>query len=449
MNSVQAGTSFVLLPEVELESLKTTQRQILEALKNLQDNRNKTAPAGASYLTAVEFMRAVKICRSKFDQLAPTSKIKVIKRSASSMCRSRKWSAILLILLLDSASSSPHYFQVVKMYVMERQLSCAEARAIDLVSYLEELGFTPQKTKGKEYWYCSPLRKENIPSFKVDRAKNLWYDHGLGKGGTLIDFGILFHRCSVGEFLERLARESSSPFSFHPPVSIGEEQQEMPANKVEILSVEPLSDKRLLDYVLERKISLELAQAYFQQVHFQLGGKAYVALGFSNGSGGFELRNRYFKGSSSPKDFTLITGASNTQLINVFEGCFSFLSYLQFVQKSKEEMAKNTSLQGAKMASSFLVLNSLSLLEKSNLTMKQFLKRIVTAIGWAALILWSLLTILVLVFLVDRWNNPGVKSISNRDLLDYVIFFIWLLGFFLASRLIIWFTASGQKKHSR
>lgn len=81
--------------------------------------------------------------------------------------------------------------------------------------------------------------------------------------------------------------------------------------------------------------------------------------------------------------------------------------------------------------------------------MKQFLKRIVRAIGWAALILWLLLTLLVLVFLIDRWNNPGVKSISDRDLLDYVNFSIWLLGFFAASRLIIWFTVSGQKKHSR
>lgn len=71
------------------------------------------------------------------------------------------------------------------------------------------------------------------------------------------------------------------------------------------------------------------------------------------------------------------------------------------------------------------------------------------AIGWSAFIIWGLLTLIVIFFLIDRWNNPGMKSISDRDLLNYVNFSIWLLGFFAASRLIIWITASGQKKHSR
>jgi len=39
----------------------------------------------------------------------------------------------------------------------------------------------------------------------------------------------------------------------------------------------------------------------------------------------------------------------------------------------------------------------------------------------AALILglWALLTLIVLLFLYDRWANPGRKSISNVDLVHY------------------------------
>ncbi|RYZ26697.1 MAG: hypothetical protein EOO10_14855 [Chitinophagaceae bacterium] len=78
MNRVE-GTSFVLFPQGEIEQLKSMQLQILEAIKTLHPNGSKSN-AAPTYLTAVEFMRAVKICRSKFDQLSATSKIRVIKK---------------------------------------------------------------------------------------------------------------------------------------------------------------------------------------------------------------------------------------------------------------------------------------------------------------------------------------------------------------------------------
>lgn len=60
-----------------------------------------------------------------------------------------------------------------------KKLSCAEARQFDLVDYLASLGYQPQKVKGADYWYLSPLREERTPSFKVNRGKNIWYDHGV------------------------------------------------------------------------------------------------------------------------------------------------------------------------------------------------------------------------------------------------------------------------------
>jgi hypothetical protein len=54
--------------------------------------------------------------------------------------------------------------------------------------------------------------------------------------------------------------------------------------------------------------------------------KKYFAVGFENNSGGYKLRNKYFKGSSSPKDVTQIR-FSGAKGIAVFEGFFSFLSY--------------------------------------------------------------------------------------------------------------------------
>ena len=78
MNRVESVTSFVLFPESEIEHLKSTQLQILEAIKTLHANGKSSPPP--MYLTAVEFMRAVKICRTKFDQLSAAGKIRVIKK---------------------------------------------------------------------------------------------------------------------------------------------------------------------------------------------------------------------------------------------------------------------------------------------------------------------------------------------------------------------------------
>ncbi|HEU4606900.1 MAG TPA: CHC2 zinc finger domain-containing protein, partial [Chitinophagaceae bacterium] len=95
-------------------------------------------------------------------------------------------------------------------------ITCAQAKQIDLVDYLASLGYQPQKVRNGDYWYHSPLREEKTPSFKVNRKLNVWYDHGTGKGGDLVDFGTLYFNCNITDFLLRLAGQQVSPsLSFH------------------------------------------------------------------------------------------------------------------------------------------------------------------------------------------------------------------------------------------
>jgi DNA primase len=79
-----------------------------------------------------------------------------------------------------------------------------EIQQTDLVDYLEKLGYQPQKIRKNDYWYLSPLRDEKTPSFEVNRKLNVWYDFGTGQGGNVIDFGMLYHKCSVAELLKKL-----------------------------------------------------------------------------------------------------------------------------------------------------------------------------------------------------------------------------------------------------
>ena len=57
-------------------------------------------------------------------------------------------------------------------------------RQIPLADFLARLGYEPVRRSGNELWYCAPYRNERTPSFRVNVAKQLWYDFGLGKVAT-------------------------------------------------------------------------------------------------------------------------------------------------------------------------------------------------------------------------------------------------------------------------
>ena len=66
-------------------------------------------------------------------------------------------------------------------------MNTIEAKRIRIVDYLRLLGHEPVKVRGGQYWYLSPLRKEDTPSFKVNDRLNEWYDFGLSEGGSIIE----------------------------------------------------------------------------------------------------------------------------------------------------------------------------------------------------------------------------------------------------------------------
>ncbi len=251
----------------------------------------------------------------------------------------------------------------------QHQLTCREVNQIDMVDYLSKQGYAPQKIRGNDYWYQSPFREEKTASFKVNRKLNVWFDHGSGNGGTLVDFGILYYKCSVKELLQKMMAEKDMILSFHPHhFSLAGEKKELPEQsaKIKILSVSIITDIGLLNYLKNREISLPIAHQFCQQICFELYNKKHLAIGFKNNSGGYELRNAYFKGSSTPKQPTLISQNHPDSLL-VFEGFFSFLSF-QTLQQSNQEI-KNKLLQ---KQDDFLILNSLSFFEKSKEVMEKY-----------------------------------------------------------------------------
>jgi hypothetical protein len=231
-----------------------------------------------------------------------------------------------------------------------KKLTFTEAKQIPITDYLSSLGFEPAYTRGNDSWYHSPLREERTPSFKVNTRLNVWFDHGSGEGGTIIDLGAKLHHCSLSEFLEKLSNENLHALSLHrePPKIHTIE------NKLEVLSVTELKNPDLIHYLTTRSIDLETARSYCKEVEFRIGERVYSAIGFPNQRGAYELRNHWFKGSSSPKDFSFID--NNEKKVALLEGFIDFLSIVKIdTQEVKELVAK----------SDFLILNSLRLLNRT------------------------------------------------------------------------------------
>jgi len=242
-------------------------------------------------------------------------------------------------------------------------LSCRQARQIDMVDYLAQLGYHPLKIHGADHWYLSPLRQEKTPSFKVNQRLNIWFDHGEGRGGDLIDFGTQFHQCTIPELLTRLSQYRTGPsFLFQkasPSGFLGAGEKEgSPGGKILILEARPLQSPSLIQYLLSRSIPPDVAARSCQEVDFTLYGKQQTVIGFANRSGGYELRSEHFKGSSSPKDISFFD--NRTSEIAVFEGFFNYLSF-QTINRDIQAPLTNC-----------LVLNSLAFLEKSRSLMEQY-----------------------------------------------------------------------------
>ena len=211
-----------------------------------------------------------------------------------------------------------------------------DLKNISIRQFLARRGILPKYERNGYGMYLSPLREERTPSFKVDYVRNLWYDFGLGEGGTLLTLVMRLERCDSREAVRRLQngeKRDAGSASLSP--SVGERPAvggpspvvrlaAVPA--LRILSDDPLRHPALIGYLVSRGIVPSVAAAFCREVRYEVNGRAFFAVGFRNDAGGWELRSERFKGGSSPKHITTIDNRSDTVI--AFEGFMDFLAYL-------------------------------------------------------------------------------------------------------------------------
>ena len=200
-------------------------------------------------------------------------------------------------------------------------------RQMPIAVFLARLGHEPVRRSGNELWYIAPYRGERTPSFRVNVAKQLWYDFGTGKGGDI--FTLAGEFIGSNDFMEQvkfIAETANMPMPV-PEVSKPTFLPKRSEPAFEGMETAPLLHSPLTDYLAERGIPYGIASRYCCRLNYRVRGKRYFAVGFPNVAGGFEIRSRFFKGSVPPKDVSLVKmESSQADVCSVFEGFMDFLS---------------------------------------------------------------------------------------------------------------------------
>ena len=225
-------------------------------------------------------------------------------------------------------------------------MTTQQAKKIPLSILLEKLGFLPAKSKSdrNDVWFTSPFRpQETEASFHINVRKNVWYDFGNGNGGDLIVFVQHLNKCDVAAALAFLDNYFPKNEQKSIPNSTFQKPETERFAKVESLilkSARTITNPHLIAYVTdERRIDINTVKKFLVEVTYTQAetGKNFYALGMLNRSGGYEVRNKYFKGSIVQKDISILlpdlsrqTGENSEHKVSIFEGTFDFLSAYKY-----------------------------------------------------------------------------------------------------------------------
>ena len=177
----------------------------------------------------------------------------------------------------------------------------------------------------------------------------------MGRGGNIIALAQeLYASDSLPYLLERIAEQAPGV----RPVSFSFGGQPVSKPSFQQLEAVPLSSPALLSYLRQRGINTGLAKRECREVRYLTDGKPYFAIGFPNRSGGYEIRNKFFKGCIAPKDITHIRQEQPKETCYLFEG---FMDYLSFLTLRLERCPDHPGLDGQ----DYVVLNSTSNLSKA------------------------------------------------------------------------------------
>jgi hypothetical protein len=244
---------------------------------------------------------------------------------------------------------------------MIKQMNINEIKQISINQYLSDRNILPARDYGYYGMYRCPFRDDRNASFKVDFRQNLWADFGTGEGGSIIDLVMKMNGCTFNEAVSQLEGNTDNctndcTYKHYNVATLQHSNaDDFSFHRNQIIDVKPITHPKLIAYITERKISLDLANLYCREIHYQNRAGKFFSIGFPNDKGGYELSNKpNFKGCIAPKDITTVR--NNADACLVFEGFWDFLSYLaiQKIDRTRHDVAVLNSVSNVQKSLEFL-----------------------------------------------------------------------------------------------
>lgn len=206
---------------------------------------------------------------------------------------------------------------------------------VSLTGLLARLGFQPAHTSGREIMYRNVLHEDRKkPSLCVNDNLGVWYDHGTGKGGNVIDFGLAFWpglgmKDVCGKVYEVMQQAVPATVSLLKHTR-RKQRKTLVQPYFKIDKVCELGKTPSIRQYLERRGIWQEAQGILQEVHYhsvhsKLQPRQFSAAGHRNDAGSWQVRNKYFKGCLGNKGLTLFPG--DTRRMVIFKDIFDYLSW--------------------------------------------------------------------------------------------------------------------------
>ena len=226
--------------------------------------------------------------------------------------------------------------------------------ALDLSEYLRSLNIVSISDDGHRAVFPSPFGKEPHHFLSIDKVENRFYDSALQKGGNLIDFGMLYHQCSLPDFLEQIKTRFPLKSEARDTPLVAPEQE-----PVTVFGMEKgITAPHLLQYLEALRIPPAIANAHCHQVSYDYYGENFEGIGFRNDAGGYAIIIPQGKLMSEPQDISTKKGTSGK--VDVYQ---DFTDYLNTI-KTRDSVLKQDN--------STVILHDFSLFEKARPHLEKF-----------------------------------------------------------------------------
>ena len=181
---------------------------------------------------------------------------------------------------------------------------------MNILEYIRNKTGQPGIQKKKGVWFCAPYRDDDHPSLEVSEYLGKWHDWGSGEYGDIYN---LVQKCENCDFktAKSIVGEQTKVVPYEKKIVVNEWN----TNKI-------FYHTQLIDYARCRCVDFDVLKKYA----FELIDHNYYYIAICNESGGYAVRNEFFKGNKGANDITIFSDNKNNSAI-VFEGMFDFLSY--------------------------------------------------------------------------------------------------------------------------